>query len=167
MREIAADAGINIATLYFYCSTKEQLLFDVLVNAQQQLAEALRERIGVAGESWASRLAAAIVLHIKICAEQAFPTTINRVDMQRLTPEHREAYMTMRDAYEQEFRSLIGGGIAAGELRPVDPKLTAFAILGIGHAVGRWYRPDGSMTPEQIAEQYVDFILAGLRQHDA
>jgi AcrR family transcriptional regulator len=166
MREIAADAGINIATLYFYCSTKEQLLFDVLVNSQQQLAEGLRERIEAAGESWTSRLAAAIVLHIKICAEQAFPTTINRVDMQRLTPEHRAEYMAMRDAYEQELRALVRGGIEAGEFRPVDPKLTTFAILGIGLTVGRWYRPDGPLTPEQIAEQYVDFILAGLHQHD-
>jgi AcrR family transcriptional regulator len=166
MREIAADAGINIATLYFYCSTKEQLLFDVLVNAQQQLADGLRERIEAAGASWSSRLAAAIVVHVKFCAEKAFPTTINRVDMQRLTPEHRAEYMAMRDAYEQELRSLVRSGIEAGEFRPVDPKLTAFAILGIGHSVGRWYRPDGPLTPEQIAEQYVDFILAGLRQYE-
>ena len=69
----------------------------------------------------------------------------------------------MRDAYEREFRELLEGGIAAGEFRPVDPKLTAFAIIGIGHTVGRWYRPDGPLSPEQIAAQYVDFILAGLR----
>jgi TetR/AcrR family transcriptional regulator, cholesterol catabolism regulator len=163
MRDIAADAGINIATLYFYCSTKEQLLFDVLINAQRQLAEGLREQIDAAGASWSSRLAAAIVVHIKFCAEKAFPTTINRVDMQRLTDEHRATYLAMRDVYEREFRDLIRGGIDAGEFRSVDPKLTTFAILGIGHTVGRWYRADGPLTPEQIAEQYVDFILAGLR----
>jgi AcrR family transcriptional regulator len=163
MREIAADAGINIATLYFYCSTKERLLFDVLVNAQRQLAEGLREQIGAAAESWTSRLAAAIEVHIKFCAEKAFPTTINRVDMQRLTNEHRATYLAMRDAYEREFRDLLRGGMAAGEFRQVDPKLTTFAILGIGHTVGRWYRADGPLTSEQIAAQYVDFILAGLR----
>lgn len=167
MREIAADAGINIATLYFYCSTKEQLLFDVLINAQEQLAEGLRERIGAAGDSWSSRLAAAIGVHIKFCAEKAFPTTITRVDMQRLTEEHRATYLAMRDAYEREFRDLLRGGIAAGEFRQVDPKLTVFAILGIGHTVGRWYRSDGPLSPEQIAEHYVDFTLAGLRAEPA
>jgi AcrR family transcriptional regulator len=167
MREIAADAGINIATLYFYCSTKEQLLFDVLVDAQRQLAEGLREQIEAAGDAWSSRLAAAIRVHVKFCAEKAFPTTINRVDMQRLTDEHRETYVAMRDAYEHELRDLIRGGIVAGEFRPVDPKLTTFAILGIGHSVGRWYRADGPLSPEQIAAQYVDFILAGLRAEPA
>jgi AcrR family transcriptional regulator len=163
MREIAADAGINIATLYFYCSTKEQLLFDILAESQQQLADGLRERIAAAGASWSPRLAAAIGVHIKFCAEKAFPTTINRVDMQRLTDEHRAEYLAMRDAYEREFRELLQGGIAAGEFRPIDVKLTVFAIIGIGQTVGRWYRADGPLTPEEIAEHYVDFVLDGLR----
>lgn len=163
MREIAADAGINIATLYFHCSTKEQLLYDVLIDAQRQLADGLREQIGAAGESWSRRLAAAVRVHVKFCAERAFPTTITRVDMQRLTDEHRATYLAMRDAYEQEFRDLLRAGMAAGEFRQVDPKLTAFAVIGIGHTVGRWYRADGPLTPEQIADTYVDLILASLR----
>ena len=164
MRDIAADAGIHIATLYFYCSTKEQLLFDVLKESLQQISASLREQIAAAGETYAARLAAAIALHVKLCAEKAFPTTINRVDIQRLTDEHRAEYVSMRDAYERELRDLISSGVAAGEFRPVDPKLTAFAIVGIGHTVGYWYRPDGPLTPEQIGAEYVDLILTSLRQ---
>jgi AcrR family transcriptional regulator len=163
MRDIAADAGIHIATLYFYCSTKEQLLFDVLKESFEQISESLREQIAAAGETYGARLAAAIALHVKLCAEKAFPTTINRVDIQRLTDEHRAEYVSMRDAYERELRDLISSGIAAGEFRPVDPKLTAFAIVGIGHTVGYWYRPDGPLSPEQIGAQYVDLILTSLR----
>lgn len=167
MREIAADAGIHIATLYFYCATKEQLLYDVLVESQQQLADGLREHIAEAGPCWSDRLAAAIAFHVKFCAEKAFPTTLNKVDLQRLTDEHRAEYVAMRDAYEHEFRELLAGGIAAGEIGPVDPKMIAFAILGIGHSVGRWYSPEGALTPEEIAAQYVQFILNGLRPLDA
>jgi AcrR family transcriptional regulator len=163
MRDIAGDAGINIATLYFYCATKEQLLFDVLTEAQQQLHAGLRERIAAAGPAWSDRLAAAITFHLEFCAEKSFGTTISKVDIQRLTDEHRAEYVAMRDAYDREFRELIRGGIAAGEFRPVNPKLIAFAIIGTGLNVGRWYRPDGELSPEQIAAHYVDFILAGLR----
>lgn len=164
MRDIAADAGIHIATLYFYCSTKEQLFFDVLKESLQQIQDNLREQIAAAGETYAARLAAAIALHVKLCAEKAFPTTISRVDIQRLTDEHRAEYISMRDAYERELRDLISCGIKAGDFRPVDPKLTAFAIVGIGHTVGFWYRPDGPLTPEQIGAQYVDLILTSLQQ---
>ena len=164
MRDIAADAGIHIATLYFYCSTKEQLLFDVLKESFEQIQDSLREQIAAAGETYAARLAAGIALHVKLCAEKAFPTTFNRVDIQRLSDEHRAEYISMRDAYERELRDLISCGIAAGEFRPVDPKLTAFAIVGIGHTVGYWYRPDGPLTPEQIGAQYVDLILTSLQR---
>jgi hypothetical protein len=33
--------------------------------------------------------------------------------------------------------------------------------------VGRWFRADGPLTPEQIADSYVDLILASLRPEPA
>src|SRR5579859_2732657 len=52
MREIAADAGITIATLYFHCATKEQLLFDVLERAMDRLSAALSAALTSAGPTW-------------------------------------------------------------------------------------------------------------------
>src|SRR5260370_39695760 len=68
MREIAADAGITIATLYFHCATKEQLLFDVLERAMDQLVLAGDQALTVAGPRWSDRLGAAIRVHIEVCA---------------------------------------------------------------------------------------------------
>jgi AcrR family transcriptional regulator len=163
MRDIAADAGIHIATLYFYCSTKEQLLFDVLTESLQEMAEGMHAQISAGGETYAARLAAAIRFHVTFCAARAFPTTIGQVDLKRLTDEHRDAYVTMRDVYEHEVRDLITSGIAAGEFRAVDPKLIALAIIGIGHTVGRWFRSDGPLTAEEISAEYEDLILSSLR----
>jgi AcrR family transcriptional regulator len=60
MREVAADAGMTISTLFFHCSNKEQLLFDVLTDSMEQLSRGLRDRIDAAGPTWAERLAGAI-----------------------------------------------------------------------------------------------------------
>src|SRR5579859_414210 len=59
MRQIAADAGITIATLYFHCSTKEQLLFDVLEAQMRQLSEGLERALAEANDDWAARLSTA------------------------------------------------------------------------------------------------------------
>src|SRR5437870_4882390 len=59
MRDIAADAGITIATLYFHCATKEQLLLDVLDRAMDRLSAAVNGAEAAAGPSWSDRLAAA------------------------------------------------------------------------------------------------------------
>jgi AcrR family transcriptional regulator len=162
MRQIAADAGITVGTLFFHCSTKEQLLFDALMDSLGELSRGLRAKIDAAGTSWSERLAAAFAYHIEFSAEQAFGTTISKMDMLHLSAEHRAQYIALRAAYEREFRDLIRWGIAAKEFRPVDARLASFALLGIGQTVGRWYRPDGALTPAQIAAQYIDLVFNGL-----
>lgn len=163
MREVAADVGITISTLFFHCTSKEQLLFDVLVESLEELSDGLRARIDAAGQTWSERLAAAIAFHVVFCARQAFGTTVGKTDMHNLTAEHRGRYIAMRHDYERQFVDLIRWGIAAGEFRKVDPKLTAFAIIGVGLTVGRWFRPDGPLAPEEIAAQYVDLFTHALR----
>jgi AcrR family transcriptional regulator len=162
MRQIAADAGITIGTLFFHSRTKEQLLFDALMDSLEELSRGLRSRIDSAGDSWSERLAAAFAYHIEFSAEQAFGTTISKIDMLNLSAEHRAQYIALRAAYEREFRELIRWGIAAKEFRSVDPRLVSFALLGIGQTVGRWYSPDGPSSPDQIAGQYIDLIFNGL-----
>lgn len=167
MREVAADAGITISTLFFHCSSKEQLLFDVLTDSMEQLSRGLRDRIDAAGPAWSERLAAAIAFHVEFCAQQAFGTTINKVDMENLTAEHRAQYVGMRDEYERQFVDLLRLGMAAGEFRSVNVKLTAFAIIGVGLTVGRWYSPAGPLTPREIAAQYADLFLHALSEAPA
>jgi AcrR family transcriptional regulator len=163
MRDIAAEAGINIATLYFYCSTKEQLLFDVLQEGMLDLLSGIRSKLQTAGPTWTDRLTVAIEYHVGFCAERAFGTTLSMVDLQRLTDEHRAEHFAARDDYDAELRTIISGGIEAGEFRPLDAKLVTFAIMGIGLSAGRWYRANGPLSPGEIAAQYVDMILGGLR----
>ncbi|MBV9323663.1 MAG: TetR family transcriptional regulator [Chloroflexi bacterium] len=162
MRQIAADAGISLGTLFFHCPTKERLLFDALMDSLRELCDALQLRLQVAGSTWRERLAEAFALHIEFSARQAFGTTFSAVDMLNLTPEHRAEYIALRASYERQFRELIRWGIAAGEFRPVDAKLASFALLGVGQTVGRWFRADGALTPDQIAAEYIDLIFNGL-----
>jgi AcrR family transcriptional regulator len=89
MRQIAADGGITVGTLFFHCSTKEQLLFDALMDSLEEQEGALPSKIDSAGASWSERLSAAFAYHIEFSAEQAFGTAVSRVDMLNLNAEHR------------------------------------------------------------------------------
>ena len=53
-------------------------------------------------------------------------------------------------------------GAQEGLLAPCDPKLTAFVIAGALSWIGRWYQAGGSLSPEQIAQQCIDTLLAGV-----
>jgi TetR/AcrR family transcriptional regulator, cholesterol catabolism regulator len=163
MREIAADAGITIATLYFHCATKEQLLFDVLEGALARLSRAVQDAVDAAGESASERLAAAVAVHIDYCARRDYGATISTSELRGLTGELRERHVTTRDRYEAILRELVESGIAAGEFAPVDVNVIVAGILGIGFSLSRWYRPAGRLSLPQIAAEYSRFILNGLR----
>ncbi len=162
MREIASAVGIKISTLYFHCATKEQLLFDVLQEIEQDWVQGLHAQVAAAGPTWTERLAAAVSFHVETGADRGVGMTLIKTDVRVLTEEHRRQHLALRNLYEKQFRDLIVGGIEAGEFRQVDPKLTAFAIVGIGLTVGYWFQPDGPLTRQEVAAHYVDLILHSL-----
>jgi AcrR family transcriptional regulator len=162
MRQIAADAGITIATLYFHCSTKEQLLFDVLEAQLRGLSDGLDAALTAASGGWSVRLATAIRFHIQYVTRDEEGANISTGELRGLTGELRARHLATRDAYERKFRDLLEGGIAAGEFAPVDVPVITAGILGIGLSVGRWYRPDGRLTQDEIADEYIRFISKAL-----
>lgn len=40
-----------------------------------------------------------------------------------------------------------------------NPKMAATALLSLGIDIARWYRDEGSWTPEEIADFYADVAL--------
>jgi AcrR family transcriptional regulator len=162
MRQIAADAGITIATLYFHCSTKEQLLFDVLESQMRELCDGLAQALASAGPDWPTRLAAAIRFHIQYITRDEEGASISITELRGLTGELRQRHQSTRDAYEHKFRDLLEGGINAGVFAPVDVPVIIAGVLGIGLSVGRWYRPGGRLTPDEIADEYIRFVLKAL-----
>jgi len=162
MRHIAADAGITIATLYFHCSTKEQLLFDVLESQLGQLSDGLDRALADAPADWPARLATAIRFHVHFITRDAQGATISSSELHGLTGDLRVRHLATRDAYERRFRDLLKGGIGAGAFAPVDVPVVTAGILGIGLSVARWYHPGGRLSPDDIADEYIRFVLKAL-----
>jgi AcrR family transcriptional regulator len=162
MRQIAAAAGITIATLYFHCSTKEQLLFDVLESQMRALSDGLDLALAKADDDAAPRLAAAIRFHIQYVTRDEEGASISSTELRGLTGELRARHQATRDRYERTFRELLLSGIDAGAFAPVDVPVITAGILGIGLTVGRWYQPGGRLTPDEIADEYIRFVLKGL-----
>ena len=45
-----------------------------------------------------------------------------------------------------------------------DTKLLSFAILGAVNWIPRWFNPEGPSTSQEIADQFADYLIAGLRR---
>ena len=51
-----------------------------------------------------------------------------------------------------------------GELAPRAPRLTATFILTALNGIPGWFRPEGELTDDQIADAFADMLLDGLRR---
>ena len=53
-------------------------------------------------------------------------------------------------------------GMSAGVFVRRDPKLLTFAIMSAMNWVPLWYKPSGGASPEDIAQMFADYLVAGL-----
>jgi len=69
--------------------------------------------------------------------------------------------------YTRIVEEIIEEGISQGLFRKSDPKLQAFALIGMCNWVYKWYKPGpDSYTPEQIADYFVSLLERGYLKSD-
>src|SRR5438270_885841 len=80
--------------------------------------------------------------------------------------DHRDKVLERKreilDAASRVFRGLLEEGIAAGVFRPVDPKVSALAILGAVNWTVKWFRPDGGKTAREIGREQAELLVRGV-----
>lgn len=164
IQDIADRLGMPKGSAYYHMGSKEELFYEILVVGVTELVERL-ETIASYPLSVLDRLRLAIRDNLRSAVEEIHAPLVLKLtqDLEFLTPEHRAEYIALRDRYQRGFEGLIEEGIASGELRPLpNPKIAAFGILGMLSHFGRWYRPGGPLSVNDIADIYWDFIRAGL-----
>jgi hypothetical protein len=53
-------------------------------------------------------------------------------------------------------------GISAGVFREVQVSFAMRLVFSTLNGIPTWYRTNGALSPDQIAEQIADFLLEGL-----
>jgi len=165
LEDIAKVVGIRKSGLYYYSQTKDDLLFRVLQEGMQIMLDEL-QAICSSGDDPVEKLRRAVENHVrKIDTHSSTMGVILRED-RSVSPERRESYLAMRDAYEELFRGVVREGVAAGVFRRCDPVLVTRAILGMCGWLAVWYRPGGRLTPASITAAFIELILRGLERRN-
>lgn len=157
--DIARQLGIRKTALYHYFPDKEAILYACHREGLDEVAgvvAAARQR-----GSLAEQLGYAIREHVRVMTDTLEGSSL-ALEVSALSPRHRSDVIDARDRYERALREMVRRGIAAGEFRPVDPKLAVFAILGAINWVARWYAPAGSVRPSTLGSHFADHLVRGL-----
>src|SRR5579859_1557886 len=160
-RELAELLGIQKGSLYYHIAKKEDLLYQLCVNSLEHITTEVEQAMA-AQQTPLERLRALIQTHMRvILADQdMFATALT--EMRALSAQRRAEVLRLQDVYEKLVKGAIAEAQAAGVLRQdVPAKPQTLALLNLLNWSVFWYRPDGELTPEQLAETFTTIFLDG------
>jgi AcrR family transcriptional regulator len=157
VQQLAAELGLATGALYHYFPGKE----DLLVRICDQLTSPLLERIDeldAAGPP-AEQLRDLVRLWVVHVVEHRDHVLV--FQQVRHVVDHGKQWQGVRRD-RKEFEGRLDAALAcvgAAELATADRDLARYALLGMVNHTVQWYRPSGRLTPQQIADGYVDLVL--------
>jgi hypothetical protein len=110
-----------------------------------------------------ARIQEAVRSHVRFHLNRQKETFIANSELRGLTPEHYQHIVALRDEYEQIIQGIIREGCDAGRFVGEDFKILSYAVLTLCNAGAIWFKPDGRMPVDTIADIYAAFVLRGLR----
>lgn len=162
LQQVADRMRITKAALYRYVPGKDALLGEIVGHVLGD-GRAILEQYRRADAPVAERLRGVIADHVRFIVRDLDATTVYLHEMHRLPDGLRDRFDREGLVYQHSLRDLVAEGQAAGVVRgDLDAGLVALQILGAVTWMHRWYRPDGRLGPDEIAEQLADVALFGL-----
>lgn len=182
MKDIAAAVNLTAASLYHHFRNKDALLLAVLeagletvlsqiepiVYSSLTSTEKLRQMIyaHVTGLTQNTAIGASMVFEIRsLMGAKEPPTSASAADHQAYQDfvERRATFFARRDQFENLFRVVVREGIENHSFYPVDVGIFTKTMLGAHNWVGVWYKPEGRLSGEQIAELIAQTLLRSLK----
>lgn len=157
-RDIARSAGMSPAAVYMHYRTKEELLYSLSFAGHQHVLEVVEEAVAMhsgPAEQFREIVEQFTAWHARFHTN----ARVVQYEMAALSPDHRLEIAGLRRAIEMRVREVVGSGVTRGEFTVRTPNTAALAALSLGIDVARWYREEGTWTPEQIGQQYGELAL--------
>lgn len=163
VRDIARALSLQGPSLYAHVASKEQVLWAIVDRAATRFEaaadaaelDAERRRPGDPVEA----ISALIRSHVEVLTADVGEASVFVSEWRALGPEHRQAVLERRDAYEGRFRGRIADGISIGAFAIVDPAIASTVLLTALNGVATWFDPDGRLPAARIADHLVALSL--------
>jgi TetR/AcrR family transcriptional regulator, cholesterol catabolism regulator len=163
MANIAEAVNLQKASLYHHVSSKQEILFELLDRALELLLERIAP-IASLDQPADERLCQMIREYLLILAENTDLSAVLLFEHRSLEGRQHARHIPNRDKFENLWREVLKDGVRSRQFVCDDIPLTARAILGMLNWTITWYKPNGLLTVEQIADHYSNLLLNGLKK---
>jgi AcrR family transcriptional regulator len=163
LEDIAAAVGMLKGSLYYYIRSKEELLYLVVRDPIRQAYNKL-EQIVNSDAPVTAKITQAIANHVAIFHQHYPHIAVYLHDFHNVMQKLKDNSIEAPKEYQQLLAQLLQQGVDSGELRSdLDVTVAGYAILGMCNWMYRWYKPEGNLSAEAIADVFTKLVLEGLQ----
>jgi TetR/AcrR family transcriptional regulator, cholesterol catabolism regulator len=163
MDDIASELDLTKAALYYYCESKQDLFVKV-IEARVGIAVEALENIDTTASTASAKIREAILVHLRVFHQHRDIYTMFLGERLRsISSEAASVVDEMGRRFERRWADFLEEGIAAGEFRDdLDVPVTVKASLSMCNMTLTWFRPDGRLNIDQLAQRFGDLIVGGI-----
>jgi AcrR family transcriptional regulator len=158
--DLASAMGVQKGSLYAHIDSKEDLLYEAMLEGARAFhgaLDSLDER-----DRPSDRIRQALRGHLRIVAEQLDVATVFVREWRYLEGERRERVMAERRRYEERIAALFREGRDLGELRSdLDEGAAVLLFLSAANWAYTWLRPGGDT--DALADRFYALLVDGMR----
>jgi len=162
IRDIVRACSFNVASLYMYVSSKEDILYLVAQDLMNNIADRLSET-KLDPESPERSLGIGFANYCQIVNRFRRPIRLLYREVGFLPLEPRDKVLATVSSVITYFENIVAQGIKAGVFRNVPPRLAGLEVMYIAHLIalhGREVRNIGNL--DDYINCQLDLIFAGL-----
>lgn len=157
MRDIAARAELSVPGLYHHYPSKQQMLVAVLDACMRDLRWRLDAADAEGGNDPVLRLELLISALVLYHCHRKGLGLIASSEMRSLEQTSRRRIAARRTEVQRLVDTAVLDGAARGRFRTRYPLDASRAVVTMCVAVATWFQMGLALTPEDVAERYVDY----------
>jgi TetR/AcrR family transcriptional regulator, cholesterol catabolism regulator len=162
LQDVADAVGLPKGSLYHYISSKESLLYRIFQESHEEASALMAaiDALGLAPDAKLREFVRQLTLFYEQHRERA---SLYFSEWRHLTGDDRETVMKQRREFELYMRTMVSEAHERGLTNPdLDVKLATRYILTAVNGVILWYRPEGPLPGDDIADQIAELACSSV-----
>lgn len=162
MRDLAAKMGIKAASLYNHITSKQDILDAVIISLAEAFTNGM-QGIKSSNTNSIDKLKQIIELHVTLSSQNSYGMASLNNDWMHLE-KRLDYYKTLRVEYEDDFRTILVDGIAAGEIIEANPEVMLFSILTTLRSLYVWIPKKEDLNLEEFTTTLHHILIEGINK---
>lgn len=160
--DISATLGFSKSVIYYYLTSKNDILWRIFSRIYETYFEALNKITGMDADP-EKKMNEIVRLHATNVMTYRAWTAISIREEAELEENQRKQIVRLKREYDAAIEEIYREGVAQGVFVDIPPHLAVNALMGACNSLYTWYNPEGALSAAEIAEYYANLLTNGYR----